>query len=90
MKAKETLVWKSAFPKPLTNLVKPPVISFESAHTKINEGVVGQALMTQAVIKALGSDKINFQILQIIWGWDKAQITSMVYNAIRLGYQLMK
>ena len=86
MKAKEALVRRAAFPKPPTNLVEPLITSFESAHTKINKEVVGQALMTQATTKALSPDKINFQILQMIWGWDKARITSMVYHAIRLGY----
>ncbi len=86
MRAKKALVWRSAFSKPPTNLFEPPVISFGSAHTKINEEVVGQALMTQAATKAPGPDKINFQILQMIWGWDKARITSMVYHTIRLGY----
>ena len=86
MKAKEALVRKSAFPKPPANFVEPPVISSGVAHTKINEEVIAQALMTQAATKAPGPDKINFQILQMIWGWDKARITSMVYHAIRLGY----
>ena len=42
--------------------------------------------MTQAATKAPGPDKINVQILQMIWGWDKARITNIVYYAIRLGY----
>lgn len=36
--------------------------------------------------KAPGPDKINFQILRMIWEWDKMQITSMVQQVIRLGY----
>ena len=60
MRAKEALIWISAFPKPLANLVEPLVTSFGSAHTKINEEVVGQALMTQAATKASGPDMINF------------------------------
>lgn len=86
MKAKEALVRRSAFPKPPTSLVQTPVTSSGSAHTKITEAIVAQALMTQAGTKAPGPDKINFQILQMIWGWDKTRITSMVYHAIRLGY----
>ena len=42
--------------------------------------------MTQAAIKVLSPDKINFQIQRMIWSWKKAQITSMVYHAIQLGY----
>ena len=67
MKAKEALVRRSAFPKPPTNLIEPPVTSFGLAHTKITEEVIAQALMTQAATKAPGPDKINFQILQMIW-----------------------
>ena len=82
MKAKKALVQKSAFSKLPTNLIEPPVMFFGSAHMKINEKVVGQALLTQAATKAPSLDKINFQILQIIWCWDKVRITSMVYYAI--------
>ncbi len=46
---------------------------------KTEGGKVAQALMTQAAAKAPGPDKINFKILQMIWSWDKARITSMVY-----------
>lgn len=42
--------------------------------------------MTQAIFKAPGPNKINFQILRMTWEWDKEQMTSMVQQAIRLGY----
>ena len=67
IKAKEALVRKSAFLKPPTNLVELPVISLGLAYTKIIEEVVAQALVTQAATKALGPNKINFQVLQMIW-----------------------
>ena len=86
MKAKEALVRRSAFPKPPPNLFERPVTPRGVAHTKITEETVAQALKTQAATKAPGPDKINFPILQMIWSWEKAQITSMVYHAIRLGY----
>ncbi len=82
LKAKEVLVRRSAFLKPPTNLVVPSVTSFGSAYIKIIKEGVAQALVTQAITKAPGLDKINFQIFQMIWGWDKARITSMVYHAI--------
>ena len=56
------------------------------AHTKITEDLVAEALMTQAITKAPGPDKINFQVLNMIWSWDKMRIINMVYHAIRLGY----
>ena len=86
MRAKEALVRRSAFPKPPTNLIESLVTALGFAHTKISEELVGQALIIQVATKAPRPDKINFQILQMIWGWDKARITSMVYHSIRLGY----
>ena len=66
MKAKEALVRKSAFAKPLIGLAEPPVISPGMAHIKVTEEAVSQGLMTQAAMKAPGPNKINFQILQMI------------------------
>lgn len=66
IKAKEALVRKSAFPKPLPNPIEPLVTPNGSFHTRITEEVVAQALMTQAATKASGPDKINFQILHMI------------------------
>ena len=86
MKAKEALVRKSALLRPPPNFLETPAISLGLAHTKITEETVGQALLTQAATKAPGPDKINFQVLQMIWSWEKAQITNIVYHAIRLGY----
>ena len=67
MKAKEALVRKSSFPKLLTNFIELLVISCGLAPTKIIEKVVAQALVTQAATKAPGLNKINFQVLQMIW-----------------------
>ena len=86
MKAKKALVQQSVFPKPPTSLVQTPVTSSKLAHTKITKAIIAQALVTQARTKVSGPDKINFQILHMIWGWDKTWITSMVYHTIRLGY----
>ena len=82
MKAKKVLIQKSAFLKLSRNLVEPLVISFRLAHIKITKEVVVQALITQASTKAPGSDNINFQILQIVLGWIKAWIISIVYHVI--------
>lgn len=68
MKAKKALVSRLTLPKPLTNLIKPLVTAFGSAHMKINEEVIGQVLITQVATKAPSLDKINFQFLQMIQG----------------------
>lgn len=86
MKAKEALVRKSAFPNPLANLGPEPIIYPRIAHTRVTIESVRSALMTQAIFKAPGPNKINFQTLRMTWEWDKEQMTSMVQQAIRLGY----
>lgn len=66
MKAKEALVRRSAFSKPLPNPIEPPITPRKMAHTKITEEIVAPALMTPAATKAPGLDKINFRILQMM------------------------
>ena len=51
---------------------------------------MAKALMSQSAAKAPGPDQINFQILRMIWNWDKSQITSLVEHAIQLGYHSRK
>lgn len=80
--AKEALVLRLALLKPPTNLIELPVTSYGLAKTKITEKVIARALRTQAVTIIPGPNKINFQILQMIWSWNKARITNMVYYVI--------
>lgn len=61
IKAKEALICRSPFLKLQTNFVKFLFAFFGFAHLKIK--VVTQVLMTKVVIKDLGFDKINVQIL---------------------------
>ena len=67
MKAKEALIRKSAFPKPLPNFLETSTIPLGLAYTKITKDTMGQTLLTQAATKGPRLDKINFQVLQIIW-----------------------
>ena len=60
IKAKEALVRKSAFPYPPPNLLEPLAIPFQLAHTKITEKTMAQALLSQAVTKVPGIDKIKY------------------------------
>lgn len=86
MKAKEALVRRSAFPKPPKSLRPEPVVLPGIAHKGVTEVKVANALMFQSATKAPGPDKINFQILRMIWDWDKVRITNLVQETIRLGY----
>lgn len=86
MKAKEALVCRSAFPKPPISLGPEPLVLPRVAHIGVTEVKIAHALMSQSATKAPGPDKINFRILRMIWDWDKVRITSIVQQAIRLGY----
>ena len=44
--------------------------------------------MSLSTVNILEPDKILFQILQMIFSWDKARITNMVQHAIQLRYNL--
>lgn len=88
MKAKEALIRKSVFPKPLTNLFQSLAVFSGLAYIKITKEIIAQVLTSPAPTKGPGQNKINFLILQMIWSWKKAQIISMIYHAIRLGYHL--
>lgn len=86
MNVKEALVRKSAFPKPLRSIRPEPKTEPGIAHLLVTEDIVSKALVSQSATKAPGPNKINFQILRIIWSWDKSEITRLVQHAIRLGY----
>lgn len=86
MKAKEALVCKSAFPKPPTSHSQEPTMRTGTAYFEIKEEKIAFALLSQSATKAPGPDKINFQIIRMLWEWDKEQIASTIQQAIRLGY----
>lgn len=67
MKAKKVFVKKLVFPKLLLNSVESLISPYRLLYTKITEEIIAQALMIQVATKVFGSDKINFQIMQIIW-----------------------
>ncbi len=78
MKTKEAFVYQSAFSKPSRSLEAEPVITHGVAHQGITENKVYLALVTQAISKAPGPNKINFRILCTVWNWDKERMTNMV------------
>lgn len=82
IKAKEVLVYKLAFPKSPANLAKLLILSSGTAHMKVTPEVILQTLMTQVVIKVFKPDKINFKILQMIWGWNKSRMRNMAYHTL--------
>lgn len=84
--SKRSISTKVSISQPSSKLGPEPIIYPRIAHTRVTIESVRSALMTQAIFKAAGPNKINFQILRMTWEWDKEQMTRMVQQAIRLGY----
>ena len=59
-----------------------------SEHRHISRTIVERALFSQAVQKALGSDRLNFKTLQLLQGWDEAQIIALIWQCFQLGIHL--
>lgn len=78
MKANEALVRKSAFPKPPRSRRPGPKTEPGIAQLTVTKDIVSKALVSQSATKAPGPNKINFQILRMIWSWDKSEITRLV------------
>jgi len=56
-----------------------------SAHTRVTEQAVEQALFSQSVEKAPGRDKLSFGAIRLVWKWDKERIVRLTKAAIRTG-----
>lgn len=63
-----------------------PIIPLGITHKGVTEVEVAHAFLSQSATKAPGPDKINFQILRMIWEWGKVRITNIVQQTIRLVY----
>lgn len=67
MKAKKTLVYKSAFPKSFTNYTQELFIIAGISYLKITKKKIAYALISQSLTKTPSYNKINFQIIYILW-----------------------
>lgn len=73
---KETLVRETTFPQaPGDN--QEVEIPQGSWHSQIVEELVRQALFHQAVQKAPGIDRLNFQAFRLLWEWDSPRIVAL-------------
>jgi hypothetical protein len=57
----------------------------ESAHTRVTDHAVRQALFSQSVKKGPGPDKLSFGAIRLLWKWDKAPIVRLTKAAIPIG-----
>lgn len=86
MKDKEAIIWKPAFSLFPKNTLREPRIPAAITHLSITQEQVYNAFIAQSTQKAPGPDKINFEILCIIWNWKNKKITQIVKQVIHLGY----
>jgi len=56
-----------------------------SAHPRVTEQAVEQALFFQSVKKTPGPDKLSFGAIRLLWKWDKERIVRLTRAAIRMG-----
>jgi hypothetical protein len=56
-----------------------------SAHTRVTEQAVEQALFSQSVKKSPGPDKLSIGAIRLLWKWDKETIVRLMRAAIRTG-----
>lgn len=67
MKAKKELICKSAFLSLLKSRHSEPVVTLRVVHQKEIKNVIYKALITQFILKVFRLNKINFQILYMVW-----------------------
>ena len=60
IKAKEALVYKSVFPKPLTSHSQEPCMVAGMAYLEVMGEKIAYALLLQSTTKVHGPNKINF------------------------------
>jgi hypothetical protein len=82
---KEALFREQAFPqasKEDSRMTLPPP---STAHELVSEAVVKEALFSQGIEKALGTDLLNFRAIRLLWRFDQARIIALTRQCLRLG-----
>jgi hypothetical protein len=83
---KEALFKEQAFPQALK---QDPIEALQEdfrrapltpgiAHELVCEAAVKEALFSQGIEKALGTDLLNFQAIRLLWRFDQARIIALV------------
>lgn len=80
----KVLVQRFVFFEFLITFIWILIISYGLAHIKMIEEIIIEILIFHIAITAFCLNTINFEILEIIWGWNKAGITNIVYHFIVL------
>jgi hypothetical protein len=56
-----------------------------TAHELVSEAAVKEALFSQGIEKAPGTDLLNFRAIRLLWRFDQARIIALARQCLRLG-----
>jgi hypothetical protein len=59
-------------------------------HELIPLKLIKKVIFTQSIKKAPGPDRLTFQAIKLLWGWDKPKISTLIQHCFRLGYHLQR
>jgi hypothetical protein len=87
LEQKEALFLASQFPKAQGDSLPEPEIPQSGGVELITDQAIQNALFSQSLKKAPGSDRLNFKAIRLLWDWDQERVTALVRHCFRLGYQ---
>src|SRR5271156_5828740 len=87
LEQKEALFLASQFPKAQGNSILEPEIPQSGGIELITDQAIQNALFSQSLTKAPGSDRLNFKAIRLLWDWSQERVTALIRHCFRLGYQ---
>ncbi|EED18393.1 reverse transcriptase, putative [Talaromyces stipitatus ATCC 10500] len=82
---KEEVFRHRAFPQAPNSNMELQLPERGSAHKLVNEEVVKNALFSQGLEKAPGTDLLNFRAIRLLWNLDSERVVSLTRQCLRLG-----
>ncbi|EED14170.1 reverse transcriptase, putative [Talaromyces stipitatus ATCC 10500] len=82
---KEEVFRHRAFPQAPNSNIESQLPEPGSAHKLVNEEAVKNALFSQGLEKAPGTDLLNFRAIRLLWNLDLERVVSLVKQCLRLG-----
>jgi hypothetical protein len=55
-----------------------PEPEISQMHELIPLELIKKAIFTQSIKKAPGPDRLTFQAIRLLWGWDKPRISTLI------------
>jgi hypothetical protein len=77
LEEKETLFRTTAFPT-MGQQDNTPEPEIPQMHELIPLKLIKKVIFTQFIKKALGPDRLTFQVIRLLWRWDKPKINILI------------